>query len=103
MHQLMKIFHFVKPYRTKAALAMATLIVTIATDLAVPRLIQNVVDNGISKNNMQVVLGTMSIMLAVSALGVLMMVLNTRYAVDVAVGVAVRVGVWVRVTEAKGV
>ncbi len=87
MHQLMKIFHFVKPYRTKAALAMATLIVTIATDLAVPRLIQNVVDNGISKNNMQVVLGTMSIMLAVSALGVLMMVLNTRYAVDVAVGV----------------
>ena len=87
MHQLMKIFHFVKPYQTKAALAMATLIVTIATDLAVPRLIQNVVDNGISKNNMQVVLGTMSIMLAVSALGVLMMVLNTRYAVDVAVGV----------------
>lgn len=87
MHQLMKIFRFVKPYRSKAVLAMVTLIVTIATDLAVPRLIQNVVDNGIAKQNMQVVLGTMGIMLAVSALGVLMLILNTRYAVDVAVGV----------------
>jgi len=87
MHQLMKIVRFLKPYRTKAILAMLALIVTIASDLAVPRLIQNVVDNGISRNNMQVVLGTMGIMLAASALGVLMSVLNTRYAVDVAVGV----------------
>ncbi|MCX6096978.1 MAG: ABC transporter ATP-binding protein [Caldiserica bacterium] len=87
MHQLMKIFRFLKPYRSKAILAMLALIVTIASDLAVPRLIQNVVDNGISKSNMHVVLGTMGIMLAASALGVLMSILNTRYAVDVAVGV----------------
>jgi ATP-binding cassette subfamily B protein len=87
MHQLLRIFRFLKPYRRKAILAMATLLVTIATDLAVPRLIQNVVDNGISKNDLRVVLGTMGVMLAVSALGVLMSVLNTRYAVDVAVSV----------------
>ncbi|MGB9666505.1 MAG: ABC transporter ATP-binding protein [Candidatus Cryosericum sp.] len=87
MHQLLRIFRFLKPYRRAAILAMVTLLVTIASDLAVPRLIQNVVDNGISKNDMRVVLGTMGVMLAVSALGVLMSILNTRYAVDVAVGV----------------
>ncbi len=87
MHQLLKIFRFLKSYRTKAVLAMVTLLVTIATDLAVPRLIQNVIDNGISKKDLRVVLGTMAVMLAVSALGVLMSILNTRYAVDMAVGV----------------
>jgi ATP-binding cassette subfamily B protein len=86
MRNLLKILRYLKPYRRKAVIAMAALTVSILTDLAVPRLIQAIVDNGISKGDMHAVLTTMSIMLAVSALGAVVSIVNTRYSVDVALG-----------------
>jgi len=86
MRNLLKILTYLKPYRRKAVIALAALTVSILTDLAVPRLIQAIVDNGISKGDMHVVLGTMGIMLGVSALGAAVSIINTRYAVDVATG-----------------
>jgi len=86
MRNLLKILTYLKPYRRKAVIALAALTVSILTDLAVPRLIQAIVDNGISKGDMHVVLGTMGIMLGVSALGAVVSIINTRYAVDVATG-----------------
>ncbi len=86
MRNLLKILTYLRPYRRKAVIALAALTVSILTDLAVPRLIQAIVDNGISKGDMHVVLGTMGIMLGVSALGAVVSIINTRYAVDVATG-----------------
>jgi ATP-binding cassette subfamily B protein len=86
MRNLLKILRYLKPYRRKAVIAMAALTVSILTDLAVPRLIQAIVDNGISKGDMHAVLTTMGIMLAVSALGAVVSIVNTRYSVDVALG-----------------
>jgi ATP-binding cassette subfamily B multidrug efflux pump len=86
MHNLMKILKYLKPYRRKAFIALAALTVSIGTDLAVPRLIQAVVDNGIAKNNMHAVLMIMGIMLVCSALGAVVSIINTRFSVDVAQG-----------------
>lgn len=86
MRNLLKILTYLRPYRRKAVIALAALTVSILTDLAVPRLIQAIVDNGISKGDMHVVLGTMGIMLGVSALGAVVSIINTRYSVDVAMG-----------------
>jgi len=86
MRNLLKILRYLKPYRRKAVIAMGALTVSILTDLAVPRLIQAIVDNGISKGDMHAVLATMGIMLAVSALGAVVSIVNTRYSVDVALG-----------------
>jgi len=86
MSNLMKILRYLKPYRRKATIALVALTVSILTDLAVPRLIQAIVDNGIAKGNMRAVLMTMGIMLAVSALGAVVSIVNTRYSVDVALG-----------------
>lgn len=86
MRSLLKILTYLRPYRRKAVIALVALTVSILTDLAVPRLIQAIVDNGISKGDMHVVLGTMGIMLGVSALGAVVSIINTRYSVDVAMG-----------------
>jgi ATP-binding cassette subfamily B multidrug efflux pump len=86
MRQLRRILRFLAPYRRKSAVALVALTFSIGTDLAVPRLIQRIVDDGISKGDMGVVLGTMGIMLAVSALGAIASVVNTRFAVDAAMG-----------------
>ncbi|MBA4365389.1 MAG: multidrug ABC transporter ATP-binding protein [Coprothermobacter sp.] len=86
MSNLMKILRYLKPYRHKATIALVALTVSILTDLAVPRLIQAIVDNGIAKGDMRAVLMTMGIMLAVSALGAVVSIVNTRYSVDVALG-----------------
>jgi ATP-binding cassette subfamily B multidrug efflux pump len=86
MRQLRRILRFLAPYRRKSAVALIALTFSIGTDLAVPRLIQRIVDDGISKGDMGVVLGTMGIMLAVSALGAIASVVNTRFAVDAAMG-----------------
>jgi ATP-binding cassette subfamily B multidrug efflux pump len=86
MSSLMKILRYLKPYRRRATIALVALTVSILTDLAVPRLIQAIVDNGIAKGNMHAVLMTMGIMLAVSALGAVVSIVNTRYSVDVALG-----------------
>ncbi|RIE16341.1 ABC transporter ATP-binding protein [Candidatus Cryosericum septentrionale] len=86
MRNFLKILTYLRPYRRKAVIALAALTVSILTDLAVPRLIQTIVDNGISKGDMHVVLGTMGIMLGVSALGAVVSIINTRYSVDVAMG-----------------
>jgi ABC-type multidrug transport system fused ATPase/permease subunit len=78
MSNLMKILRYLKPYRHKATIALVALTVSILTDLAVPRLIQAIVDNGIAKGDMRAVLMTMGIMLAVTALGALVSIVNTR-------------------------
>jgi ATP-binding cassette subfamily B protein len=86
MSNLVKILRYLKPYRRKATIALVALTVSILTDLAVPRLIQAIVDNGIARGDMRSVLTTMGIMLAVSVLGAVVSIVNTRYSVDVALG-----------------
>ncbi|OGL43608.1 MAG: hypothetical protein A2161_10950 [Candidatus Schekmanbacteria bacterium RBG_13_48_7] len=48
MKQIFKLLRFVKPYWKKSLLSLALLVVVVLMDLAIPRLVQRVIDQGIT-------------------------------------------------------
>lgn len=86
--QLRRLFGFVKPYRGQAALALLLLSLLVVFDLALPRLIQRIIDEGIAERDRGVVVGTSLVMLAVSALSTLIAIGNNLSSVRVGEGVA---------------
>jgi ATP-binding cassette, subfamily B, multidrug efflux pump len=83
-----KLLRFVKPYRSLALFAFVMLLGMVAFDLAVPRLIERIIDEGIKAKNMGVVLRTAVLMLFVSASSALVAVLNSNSSVRVGESVA---------------
>jgi len=79
---------FVGPYRVLAVFALFTLVGMVILDLTIPRLIEHIIDQGIRKKDLSVVLGTSALMLAISALSVLIAVLNNIFSVRVGESVA---------------
>ncbi len=55
MNQVTKLFRFLKPYWKKSVISLVLLTAVVAMDLAIPRLVQRVIDQGINAQNMQVV------------------------------------------------
>ncbi len=88
MAALRKLFHFILPYRTAALISMVLLMTQVFTDLAIPRLIQRIVDEGIKRNDLSVVLQTAALMLGATALSTLFALGNNRFSVLVGEGVA---------------
>jgi len=88
MKSLRRIFGFVKPYRWKAVLALVLLSGMVVADLAIPRLTQTIIDEGIDKQNMQVVGNTALLMLGAALLSAAFAVANTLLSVRVAMNTA---------------
>ncbi len=80
--------YFVKPYWRRSLVSLAFLISVIAIDLAIPRLIQRIIDQGINGGNMQVVINTTIIMLVISALQTLFAIANNLFSIQVGESVA---------------
>ena len=87
MKSLIRMFRFIKPYRWQAIVASLLLAGVVAADLAIPRLTQQLVDQGITQGNMQVIRTTALLMVGASVLSALFMVGNTVLAVRVGQGV----------------
>jgi ATP-binding cassette subfamily B multidrug efflux pump len=68
--------------------ALALLIAVVLIDLSIPRLIQRIIDQGIDAKNMQVVISTTLIMLALSAVQALFAIGNNILSIQVGEGVA---------------
>jgi ATP-binding cassette subfamily B protein len=88
MSHFKKLIPFVKPYWKSSLLALILLTLVVLTDLAIPRLIQRIIDQGISENNTQVVITTTMIMLGISILSALFATANNILSVRVGEGVA---------------
>lgn len=88
MHEVVKLLRFVKPYRRRAALCLVLLTLQVVFDLAIPRLIRRIIDQGITAQDMRVVLGTSLLMLGISALNAVSAVSNNVLSVQVGEGVA---------------
>jgi ATP-binding cassette, subfamily B, multidrug efflux pump len=88
MKQVFKLIRFVKPYWKKSLLSLVLLIIVIVFDLAIPRLVQRVIDQGINQQNMTVVLHTFFLMLGISVLDTVFAIGNNNYSVQVGEGVA---------------
>jgi ATP-binding cassette, subfamily B, multidrug efflux pump len=88
MNHIRKILSFVKPYWKLAALALTLLTSLVFMDLAIPRLIEQIIDQGIKKNNLAVVVQTSLLMIGISLLSTVIAVGNNISSVRVGESVA---------------
>jgi ATP-binding cassette subfamily B protein len=83
MKQVFKLLRFVCPYWKRSLLSLALLIVVVLMDLAIPRLVQQIIDAGITQHNLKVVTNTFLLMLGISILDTLFAIGNNNYSVQV--------------------
>jgi ATP-binding cassette subfamily B protein len=90
MRQLFRLYPFLRPYLGNAILALIMLTALVFFDLAIPRLIQRIIDQGIAANNMRVVLNTSLIMIGISFLSAVFTIGNNYFSVLAGEGLAFR-------------
>ena len=88
MDPIFKLASFMKPYRMRAVWALLLLTALVFMDLAIPRLVQRIIDQGIGQHDPQVVIGTALWMLGISLLSTLFAVGNNVLSVQVGESVA---------------
>jgi ATP-binding cassette, subfamily B, multidrug efflux pump len=94
-----KLFRFIKPYWLPSVLALVLLALVLFIDLAIPRLIQRIIDDGVRQGDMNIVLQTSAIMIGLSLLQILIALGNNYFSVRVGEAVArdVREALFVRI------
>jgi len=80
--------YFVKPYWRRSLVSLVFLVAVVLMDLAIPRLIQRIIDQGINGGNMGVVISTTISMLVISILQVVCALANNLFSIQVGEGVA---------------
>jgi ATP-binding cassette subfamily B multidrug efflux pump len=88
MHDILKLIRFARPYWAPAVAAFVLLTVLVFLDLAIPRLIQRIIDVGIGQRNQAVVIETGLIMIGISVASVLVAVGNNLTSIQVGEGIA---------------
>lgn len=83
-----RLLGFVRPYAGSAVLALLLLAALVGLDLALPRLIQRVVDEGIARGDRAEVVRTTMLMLALSATSLVVALGNNALSVRVGEGVS---------------
>ncbi|MBD3206418.1 ATP-binding cassette domain-containing protein [Candidatus Bathyarchaeota archaeon] len=81
MSSLRRSFSYLKPYIKEAVGAVMLLGLVVAANLAIPRLVQVIIDEGVVEENMEVILRTGLMMIGASLLSALFMVGNTILAI----------------------
>ena len=88
MNYVQKLLRFVKPYRRLALLSLVLLTSQVFMDLAIPRLIQRIIDQGIFRHDQALVLQTAALMVGISAVQTLVAIGNNNFSIRVGEGVA---------------
>jgi ATP-binding cassette subfamily B protein len=83
---LRRAFGYVKPYAKEAILAIILLALVVSVDLIIPRLVQVVIDEGVAKQNQEVIIRTSLLMVGISVISALFMIGNTIFTVRVSRG-----------------
>jgi len=85
---LIRLYRFVAPYRWKAIGALSLLLGMVAADLAIPRLSQRIIDQGIARQDLHIVWTTALIMLGTALASAGFAVVNNALSVQVGQGFA---------------
>lgn len=83
MDHILKLSRFVRPYWRRSLAALALLTAVVFMDLSIPRLVERIIDQGITAHDQSVVIQTSLIMLAISALDTLFAIGNNWLSVQV--------------------
>jgi len=86
MSNLLRAFGYVRPYTMEAILAMILLVFVVSVDLIIPRLVQVIIDEGVVKQNQEVIIRTSLLMIGISVISALFMIGNTIFTVRVSRG-----------------
>ncbi len=86
MSELMKLRRYLKPYTVASILTMLLMVIMVGLQLALPRMIQQIVDLGITPGNMTVVWQSTLIMLGLALVNLAFAVGNTVLSVKVSEG-----------------
>ena len=88
MDQIFKLAAFVRPYWKHALLALTLLTALVIMDLAIPRLIQRIIDQGIGQHDQRLVIRTALLMLGISVFSTFLAVSNNILSIQVGESVA---------------
>jgi ATP-binding cassette, subfamily B, multidrug efflux pump len=88
MDAIRKLLPLIKPYWKRSVLALVLLTSLVFMDLAIPRLIQQLIDHGITPKNQAVVTQTSLIMIAISIVSTVIAIGNSILSVQVGESVA---------------
>ena len=88
MNQILKLKSFVKPYWKESVISLILLTAVVFMDLAIPRLVQQIVDKGIVPKNLEVVRETTLIMLGISLVSAVFAIGNNVLSVKAGEGFA---------------
>ncbi len=83
MKKLLHYANYLKPYLKEVILAVAMLVIVVFMDLRIPRLVQQIIDEGIYQNDMSVIINTTIQMLVISLLSTLFSIGNNNLSVMV--------------------
>jgi ATP-binding cassette subfamily B protein len=86
--ELKKLLPFVKPYWKRATVALVLLTSLVFMDLSIPRLVERIIDQGITAHNQTVVIQTSLIMIGISVLSTVIAIGNSILSVQVGESVA---------------
>ncbi|MCX6072409.1 MAG: ABC transporter ATP-binding protein, partial [Chloroflexi bacterium] len=86
MRPTLKLLAYVRPYWRRAVAALLLLATLVVMDLAIPRLIQRIIDQGINAKDQAVVIQTGLLMLGLSALSAVIAVGNNILSIQVGEG-----------------
>jgi len=81
LNDFRKVLRYLSPYKKEAALATLLLALVVVADLSIPTLIQIIIDEGVARGDMDVILRTSLFMIGASLLSAAFMVGNTIFAV----------------------
>ena len=88
MKSLLKLKYFLKPYIARSVGALVLLTAIVVMDLSLPWLIRRIIDQGIAKHDMTVVLHTSFLMLGMAFLNTIFAIGNNYLSVQVGEGVS---------------
>ncbi len=88
MKSVFNLKSFLLPYWRPALLALVCLVALVFMDLAIPRLIERIIDEGVAAGDRGIVVQTGLLMLAISALSTLISIANNGLSVNVGESVA---------------
>jgi ATP-binding cassette subfamily B multidrug efflux pump len=88
MNHIYKLLHFVRPYWKRSVVALILLTTLVFFDLSIPRLIQRIIDQGITAHNQTVVIQTALLMIGLSLTSMVIAVGNNNLSVRVGESIA---------------
>ena len=88
MKKLFKLTKYLKPYTRDAVISLILLVLVVFLDLAIPRLVQRIIDDGIAQSDMSSVFRTTLLMLVISVLSTAGSIGNNFFSVRAGEGFA---------------